>query len=137
MYEISTFGYLIRFYALGGGGRDPIGIWGLGLGRGGRASLSGVRARSAEFISLFLDASPDKSPVAVRSDLRSQTSDLRSSPDIALLLHLGLGSHRERLSCPRSGHHINDNSLLALDETRGSVGNKMTVLHFRQLPTGR
>ena len=42
-----------------------------GLGRGGRTFLSGVRASFAQFTSLFLGASPDNSPVAVRSDLGS------------------------------------------------------------------
>ena len=51
-----------------------------GLGRGGRASLYGVRARSAEFISPLIGASPDKSPVEVRLGLRSPLWSRRCSP---------------------------------------------------------
>ena len=51
-----------------------------GLGRGGRVSLSGVRARSAEFVSLIRGASPDNSPVEARSGPGSPLRPRPGSP---------------------------------------------------------
>ena len=77
-YPSSVIRYGFTLSAAGTGVLSGSGDTGLGLG--GRTYLSGVRARSAQCISLFLSLSSNSSPVAVRSDLESPRRSSCCSP---------------------------------------------------------